>query len=335
MRNTAISLGFENRWYAPRPHAFKMRDEYSRRMTHAFALTIVAVFSFLIAYMIQTIYQPIVEESQTRAYKEIVAEIDVVPPPPPVEKREAGQQTESLPNVSPVEPDVLADASPVNQAASQAIMRQVGNLVSTELKQAMAEVMGGLPTPSATAVGQDGSSLLSGAGSAGLRVNTSGGSFTAQGLGGGNELGFATGSNAGIGREGRSDLGLSGNGSLSLGTGKKMALKIEMSFKNMKVSGEGRKSEEIEAVVRSLTPALEDVYRVARGQQTEIKGLVVAEIFIQPDGTVRNARILKSAIRNSILENGMMQVLRRTKFGAIKGEIIQRVEIPYNFSADE
>jgi TonB family protein len=169
----------------------------------------------------------------------------------------------------------------------------------------------------------------------GLRTGGSGGGFSNTSLGGGGDIGFNTGSNSEIGRQGRSDLGLSSSGTLSLGSGKKMALKIDMSFKNMKVSGEGRKSEEIEAVVRSLTPALEDVYRAARGQQAEIKGLVVAEIFIQPDGTVRNARILKSAIRNSILENGMMQVLRRTKFGAIKGEIIQRVEIPYNFSADE
>ncbi|KER09890.1 MAG: hypothetical protein HY22_08245 [[Candidatus Thermochlorobacteriaceae] bacterium GBChlB] len=330
-RSSELGAQVALRWYAEKPFAYKIREEYQKRMTIGLIVAVALFASMLGSYYInaQLASGVVVKEKP-----KVVIDVTAVPPPPPTEV-----QQQEIASQSGASSDI-AGADVSTAAAREAVASGAASAVESALAEALSGgVFGessGLPTPTEGATG-DASGLLSSSGAGGgLRGLSGVGGLGAAGLGGtGEGIGFGAGSGAGGGLGGPGGRGgLGGGGGGGLGIGRTGKLAINTNFQKMNVGAGGRTREEIMAVVKSNNAAIYGCYVEAKGGDPNLKGEIVMRVLIGPDGAVRDVQVAKASIANDNMKRCVQAKMRRMKFSAVNTGAIQQVDIPYNFSDD-
>lgn len=106
-------------------------------------------------------------------------------------------------------------------------------------------------------------------------------------------------------------------------------------FTNVKEGGDGgdgliRSEEEITLVFDRHKSSLQSLYNRARRSNPSLKGKVVLEITILPDGSVEEVKVLSSDLKDKTLINRMLARIRTFQFGA-RDVAVATVSYPIEF----
>ncbi len=319
------------RWYAEKPFAYKIREEYQKRMTIGFVLGISLFAAALLSYFISGALEggEVVEKR-----KPVVINVQADPPPPPSEVQK--QEVTEASTGGDIGGDAVvtsSQAAAVSEAVSAGVEAALGEALASGL---LAEASSGIPTAMEGATGDAG--FLGSTSAGGLRgLGTTGvGGLGSTGLGGGDGSGIGFGGQGvggGLGGPGSAS-GLGGGTGKGLGVGRSGKLALNTNFAKLSVGSGGRSKEEIAAVVRANQPAVYACYAEARAAG-DLKGSMVVRVLIAPDGAVRDAQVVKTSITNQNMQRCIVGKMRRMKFKPISSNTIQQVDIPYDFSDAE
>jgi TonB family protein len=318
------------RWYAERPFAYRIREEYRKRMTIGFVLGVSLFAAALLSYFISGAFAggEVVERR-----KPVVINVQADPPPPPSEVQRQEVAETATGEIGGGAVVTAGQAAALSEAVSAGVEAALGEALASGL---LAEAGSGIPTAMEGAVGDAG--FLGSTSAGGLRglgaVGVGGLGSTGLGGGDGSGIGFGgQGIGGGLGGPG-SAAGLGGGAAKGLGIGRAGKLALSTNFAKLSVGTGGRSKEEIAAVVRANQQAVYACYAEARAAG-ELKGSMVIRILIAPDGAVRDAQVVKTSITNQNMQRCIVGKMRRMKFKPISNNVIQQVDIPYDFSDAE
>ncbi len=318
------------RWYAEKPFAYKIREEYQKRMTIGFVLGISLFAAALLSYFISGALEggEVVEKR-----KPVVINVQADPPPPPSEVQKQEVTEAATGEIGGDAVVTSSQAAAVSEAVSAGVEAALGEALASGL---LAEASSGIPTAMEGATGDAG--FLGSTSAGGLRgLGAAGvGGLGSTGLGGGDGSGIGfggQGAGGGLGGPGSAS-GLGGGTGKGLGVGRSGKLALNTNFAKLSVGSGGRSKEEIAAVVRANQPAVYACYAEARAAG-DLKGSMVIRVLIAPDGAVRDAQVVKTSITNQNMQRCIVGKMRRMKFKPISSNTIQQVDIPYDFSDAE
>ncbi len=318
------------RWYAEKPFAYKIREEYQKRMTIGFVLGISLFAAALLSYFISGALEggEVVEKR-----KPVVINVQADPPPPPSEVQKQEVTEAATGEIGGNAVVTSSQAAAVSEAVSAGVEAALGEALASGL---LAEASSGIPTAMEGATGDAG--FLGSTSAGGLRgLGAAGvGGLGSTGLGGGDGSGIGfggQGAGGGLGGPGSAS-GLGGGTGKGLGVGRSGKLALNTNFAKLSVGSGGRSKEEIAAVVRANQPAVYACYAEARAAG-DLKGSMVVRVLIAPDGAVRDAQVVKTSITNQNMQRCIVGKMRRMKFKPISSNTIQQVDIPYDFSDAE
>ncbi len=318
------------RWYAEKPFAYKIREEYQKRMTIGFVLGISLFAAALLSYFISGALEggEVVEKR-----KPVVINVQADPPPPPSEVQKQEVSEAATGDIGGDAVVTSSQAAAVSEAVSAGVEAALGEALASGL---LAEASSGIPTAMEGATGDAG--FLGSTSAGGLRgLGATGvGGLGSTGLGGGDGSGIGfggQGAGGGLGGPGSAS-GLGGGTGKGLGVGRSGKLALNTNFAKLSVGSGGRSKEEIAAVVRANQPAVYACYAEARAAG-DLKGSMVVRVLIAPDGAVRDAQVVKTSITNQNMQRCIVGKMRRMKFKPISSNTIQQVDIPYDFSDAE
>ncbi len=318
------------RWYAEKPFAYKIREEYQKRMTIGFVLGISLFAAALLSYFISGALEggEVVEKR-----KPVVINVQADPPPPPSEVQKQEVTEAATGEIGGDAVVTSSQAAAVSEAVSAGVEAALGEALASGL---LAEASSGIPTAMEGATGDAG--FLGSTSAGGLRgLGAAGvGGLGSTGLGGGDGSGIGfggQGAGGGLGGPGSAS-GLGGGTGKGLGVGRSGKLALNTNFAKLSVGSGGRSKEEIAAVVRANQPAVYACYAEARAAG-DLKGSMVVRVLIAPDGAVRDAQVVKTSITNQNMQRCIVGKMRRMKFKPISSNTIQQVDIPYDFSDAE
>jgi hypothetical protein len=357
LTETTLAESFTPRWYAAKPFAYKIRDDYRKRMSVGLLTASLCYGALIGGYFIN---QSIPME-QTKKFERVI-DVTQIPPPPPIEiktetptdasKKIAGSIAPvELPNGGQVADASAKKSDELNlakdydlntkqgrEAFAQSVEQQVESAIGAALAGGIFAETDGLAKPTMGAI-DDGAGLLNGTKSMGLRnLNTGVGLGASLGLGGG-RIGFGATTNGGgrIGFGALNHAGLGGSG-ITRGlnaTARLGTLLLKSDMQNLAESSDARSKDDILSVVKSHQEAIMAAYRETRRETDEnLHGAMTFRIMIRPDGAVARVELVKSAIRNDDLERRVRMKLCRMTFSTIEAQVNQTVEIPYQFSEE-
>jgi len=318
------------RWYAEKPFAYKIREEYQKRMTIGFVLGISLFAAALLSYFISGALEG---GEVVPKRKPVVINVQADPPPPPSEVQKQEVTEAATGEIGGDAVVTSSQAAAVSEAVSAGVEAALGEALASGL---LAEASSGIPTAMEGATGDAG--FLGSTSAGGLRgLGAAGvGGLGSTGLGGGDGSGIGfggQGAGGGLGGPGSAS-GLGGGTGKGLGVGRSGKLALNTNFAKLSVGSGGRSKEEIAAVVRANQPAVYACYAEARAAG-DLKGSMVVRVLIAPDGAVRDAQVVKTSITNQNMQRCIVGKMRRMKFKPISNNIIQQVDIPYDFSDAE
>lgn len=332
-KSLELSREFELRYV---PFAFKVRQEYVRRMT-----TGLAIGSSLFALLLTMYFvAPLIFGEEVVASAPVVKlDLQSVPAPPPLEDAEAAVDKKDEGNTGPSGGEAGGGGGAAGGRAGQAAAGAAA--FESGLQAAMSSgIFGqgatGLPSPSTDAantgeniVGSMGGGLR-GVGGAALGSGGAGGSGGDVGFGGsGSGLG-GEGSGIGIGTGG-GGLGRGGSGTGLGRVGSGATLNIRTVLRKAIVTSEGgRSADEIKRVYSKNSNAILDCYEKAKAGGAG-SGTVSVRLLIRPDGGVANAAVASSSLKNEDLERCVLTRVKRFQFSAVSVQEMQQVEIPISF----
>ncbi len=318
------------RWYAERPFAYKIREEYQKRMMIGFAL---GASLFALAILSYFVSGALAGGEVVVNRKPVVINVQADPPPPPSEVQKQEVTEAATGEIGGDAVVTSSQAAAVSEAVSAGVEAALGEALASGL---LAEASSGIPTAMEGATGDAG--FLGSTSAGGLRgLGAAGvGGLGSTGLGGGDGsgIGFGVqGAGGGLGGPGSAS-GLGGGTGKGLGVGRSGKLALNTNFAKLNVGSGGRSKEEIAAVVRANQQAVYACYAEARAAG-DLKGSMVIRVLIAPDGAVRDAQVVKTSITNQNMQRCIVGKMRRMKFKPISGSTIQQVDIPYDFSDAE
>ncbi|ACF14377.1 conserved hypothetical protein [Chloroherpeton thalassium ATCC 35110] len=320
-------------WWAEKPFAYRIRDDYRKRMIVGYVIGLAIILLINAAYFISIALE---EKEDVEQIVQVKIAPDLIPPPPPIE--ETTGETGEGEGGSGSGGDM--SSSEGRSAVASAVAAGVQAGIAEALSSGIFGEGGGIPTATEGALGT-GEGILSNIGAGGgLRgLSGSGLGTGSAGFGSGGDVGFGgtgggIGGSKGIGVGGKGT-GLGGSGRKGIGVGSRMgSLTVRAGLKSMKIGGSsGRTADEISRVINANSAAILDCYSQAKAVDASLSGgQLVVSLIIRPDGGVATTRIVRSSVKNVPLEKCIETKLRRFRFSAVSVQEMQKVDVPYDFS---